>query len=57
MTYPDHNREVPFWRTIKNRVMQRHNVPLKTQSPEKRIGRHHINDDESNAPAIGVPIE
>ena len=35
--------------------MQKHIAPLKTQIPAKRLERHHINDDESNAPAIGVP--
>lgn len=35
--------------------MQKHNVPLKTHIPAKKLGRHHINDDVSNAPAIGNP--
>jgi hypothetical protein len=35
--------------------MQKHNAPLKRQSAEKKIGCRHLNDDESNAPAIGVP--
>jgi len=37
--------------------MQKHIVPLKTQNPAKRLDRHHINDDESNSPAIGIPIK
>jgi len=37
--------------------MQKHNVPTKTHIPAKKLGRHHINDDVSNAPAIGVPIK
>ena len=35
--------------------MQKHNVPLKTHIPAKKLGRHHINDDVSNAPAMGNP--
>jgi hypothetical protein len=35
--------------------MQKHNVPAKTHIPAKKLGRHHINDDVSNAPAIGNP--
>ena len=50
-----HNHETPFRRAIKKRDMQKHKTPLETQIPEKRLGRHHINDDVSNAPAIGVP--
>jgi len=37
--------------------MQKHNVPAKTHIPAKKLGRHHINDDVSNAPAIGNPIK
>ena len=50
-----HNHEIPFRRAIKNRDMKKHNAPPETHIPEKKLGRHHINDDVSNAPAIGVP--
>lgn len=58
MTYPNalrHNQQVPFRWAIKNRAVQKHIKPPREQNPEKRIGRHHINDLDSNAPAIGVP--
>jgi len=48
---------MPFLRAIKKRDMKKHNAPLKTQNPAKTLGRHHINDDVSKAPAIGVPIK
>ena len=50
-----HNHEIPFLRAIKKRDIQKHNAPPKTDIPAKKLGRHHINDDVSNAPAIGVP--
>ena len=50
-----HNHEIPFRRAIKKRDIQKHNVPTKTHIPAKKLGRHHTNDDVSNAPAIGNP--
>ena len=58
MTYTDplrYNREVPLRRANKNRATQKHEAPLKIASPEKMIGRSHINDVESSVPAMGDP--
>jgi len=58
MTYTDplrYNREVPLRRANKNRATQKHETPLKIASPEKMIGRSHINEFESSAPAMGDP--
>lgn len=46
---------VPFFRTLRNLVVVKHKAPIRTQRLEKRIGRHHTNDGDNNAPAIGVP--
>jgi hypothetical protein len=36
-------------------VVKKHEAPQNTQMPEKAVGRHQINEDESKAPAMGVP--
>ncbi|KIK06302.1 hypothetical protein K443DRAFT_290583 [Laccaria amethystina LaAM-08-1] len=46
---------VPFVRTLRNLVAAKHKAPVRTQRLEKIIGRHHTNDGDNNAPAIGVP--
>ena len=37
------------------RVAKKHVAAAKKHRPEKTVGRHHTNEVESNAPAIGVP--